>query len=102
MTRYIAVKQDGTVPNRGDILHTFRDARWTYQSTTHPRKVFVTSKSNPNGPDSWPNKTSMEFYASVFNLAIWDTRYNEWSFTPGWPDEDIAFAEDKLRNGVLR
>ncbi len=88
---------DGTIRKlqKGDIVKTFRNARWTYQSTSHPRKIFVTYKYDPTGPDSWPNMESREFFASVLNAGIWDDFLKIWTFTPEWdhPEDPTIFDE---------
>lgn len=95
--RYLTIDANGKTLQKNDKLRDFRGDDWTYQSTTHPRKVFVTAKDDPNGPDSWPNMASREFYASVFNLGIWDTNAQEWSFEPDWPAQQINMVEDQLK-----
>lgn len=96
--RFVAVQQDGRILNKGDLIHATRtNDEWTYQSTTHPRKVYVTAMDDPNGPESWPNMASQEFYPRVFNLGIWDTKYSEWSDAPSWDISDIANATSALR-----
>lgn len=88
---YLAIRETtNRIVKRGDILLDSHGVEWTYQSTTHPRKVFVTTKDDQNGPNSWPNMANREFYASVFNLGIWDTERDEWSFSPDWDGTDIA------------
>lgn len=82
---FLAIRRDGSILAKGDILYNGRNDAWTFQSVTHPRKVFVTDKADPNGPDSWPNLSSREFYADVLNVGIWDTEYKDWSFFPSWP-----------------
>lgn len=82
--RFVAVRESGEILRKGDILVSFRNEDWTFQSVTHPRKVFVTAKEDPNGPNGWPNMASQEFYPNVFNLGIWDTQAQDWSFSPNW------------------
>lgn len=93
-----AVRSNGTFVETGDKVGSFRQEEWTFQSVTHPRKVFVTDKDDPNGPDSYPNMASREFYASVFNLGIWDIQYKEWTFVPFWYKGDIDTVEHSLSN----
>lgn len=93
-----AVRSNGTFVEKGDKVDSFRQEEWTFQSVTHPRKVHVTDKNDPNGPDSHPNMASREFYANVFNLGIWDLQYKEWTSVPSWPERDIDTVEHNLRN----
>lgn len=81
-----AKNADGNIVlvQRGDILISFQNEIWTYKGTHHPRKVYVERKEDEDGPNYWPNLQSMEFYASVFNLGIWDNDLYEWSFPPEW------------------
>lgn len=102
MSRFIAITFPTKVLKKGDPLKSaFRPSEdpWTFQSVTHPRKLFVTSKDDPNGPDSWPNMASREFYASVFNAGIWDIDAEEWTFRPSWHDDYISDIERILRSG---
>jgi len=94
---FIAVQRDGTTATKGDILYDGRNDPWTFQSVTHPRKVFVTHKHDTDGPDSWPNRESREFYANVLNVGIWDTERQEWTFHPEWPKELRYMIERSLR-----
>ena len=95
---YLAIANDHRILKKGDVLRNHRNEEWTFQSVTHPRKVFVTSKDDPNGPDSWPNLASREFYAGVFHLGIWDISRKEWSWQPHWDNSDLT---DILRDGKI-
>lgn len=88
MPNYRAVNVSGDILQKGYILPG-SDENWTFQSVTHPRKVHVTAKDDPNGPDSWPNMASREYYANVFNLGIWDVDSKAWSFRPDWDESAI-------------
>ncbi len=79
----------------GTKLTDFRNEVWTYVSTTHPRKVNVSRKEDPAGSEFWPNKENREFYASVFELGIWDNAQEKWTFTPSWdhPDDPTIFDD---------
>lgn len=81
---YQAITANATILAKGNKVRDFRDLEWTFQSVTHPRKVYVTRKDDPNGPETYPNLHSREFYASVFNLGIWDTETQSWTFEPEW------------------
>ena len=103
MSRLIAITHPTKVLKKGDsITSVFRPSEgpWTFQSVTHPRKLFVTQKDDPNGPDSWPNMASREFYASVFDAGIWDIDAEEWTFRPEWAEEYISELENILRSGI--
>lgn len=89
--RFVAVRKDGSILAQGDEIRTSRDDQpWIFQSVTHPRKLYVTWDTDPNGPPYYPNRTSMEYYASVFDLGIWDTKYQEWSFPPHEDNPDVT------------
>lgn len=97
LPRYVAVRSNGTILTKGDSVTSFNhNEDWTFQSVTHPRKVFVTAKDDPDGPDSYPNMASREFYASVFDMGIWDTTRKIWTFTPDWTDRDIFLVGEAL------
>jgi hypothetical protein len=89
--RLLAISAINRVAKKGDILRDSRGSDWTFQSVTHPRKVYVTAKDDPNGPDSYPNMASREFYASVFDLGIWDIDAQEWTFEPSWDATDLTY-----------
>lgn len=93
-----AVTQFGHILAKGDKLRSAHrtDEIWTFQSVTHPRKVFVTSKEDENGPDSYPNMNSREFYAGVLNVGIWDVQYQDWTFEPEWSEWNITRVQAKL------
>lgn len=78
---------------KGDVVQSFRNEDWTFQSVTHPRKIFVTQLEDPNGPKAWPNMSSREFFASVLNAGIWDNEMEIWTFSPDWehPDDPTIF-----------
>lgn len=84
MSQYVAKRADGTTVHKGDVLHNGRGENWTFESVTHPRKVFVSFKNDPNGNDFYPNRESREYYATVFDLGIWDNFAEDWSFRPNW------------------
>ena len=94
------VTQFGHILKKGQFLRIVGqiDDIWTFKSVTHPRKVNVYQDENPNGEPSWPNRSSREFYASVFDLGIWDTSAKEWTFTPSWPESVLRSVEDRLNN----
>lgn len=93
-----AVRSNGTFVQKDDILHSFRAEGWTFQSVTQTRKLWVTAKDDPNGPDSWPNMASREYYPEVFNLGIWDIQFKEWTFKPNWEISVIKTVEFNLTN----
>jgi hypothetical protein len=82
VSRFKVLRKDGTEVVEGDLLYIRHqhNAKWKFQSCTHPRKVHVTWKEDPNGPDYHPNMASREFYASVFDVSIWDDDAKEWTF----------------------
>lgn len=82
--RFSAFNVHGKTLVKGDKVTDFRGMEWTFQSVTHPSKVFVTYMNDPEGPETYPNRESREFYASVLNLGIWDNDDQWWSFTPEW------------------
>lgn len=92
---YRAYRADGTKVVKGDKLVT-GDRVWDFVSCTHPRKIFVENLEDPKGPRMWPNRMSQEFYASVFNLGIYDVTDSCWSFEPSWTHSDIEPGTDKL------
>lgn len=95
MPNYRAVNVSGEILKKGYIL-AGRDENWTFQSVTHPRKVHVTAKDDPNGPDSWPNMASREFYPNVFELGIWDVDSKAWSFQPSWDEKRTQEVADMM------
>lgn len=84
-----AVRSDGTFVQEGDKVLSFRNEEWTFGGVSGPRKVWVTDKADPNGPNSYPNMSTREFYPSVFNLGIWDIQFKEWANEPSWPFGDV-------------
>lgn len=73
----------------GQELSTVTDGDvWYFHGVYHPRKATVTYKEDPDGPDYWPNLTTRDFYASVLNLGIWDSKNKAWSFRPDWAKDD--------------
>lgn len=97
MSRYIAITPAGVL-RKGDKVRDSYNMEWTFQSVTHPRKLFVTAKDDPNGPDSWPNMASREYYANVLDAGIWDIEAQDWTFVPGWSKSDILRIQAKLLN----
>lgn len=85
---YRAYRADGTILQKGDKLPS-KDVLWDFVSCTHPRKIYVEAFNDPNGPHSWPNRESCEYYANVFNLGIYDMNDAEWTFRPSWNTSDI-------------
>jgi hypothetical protein len=83
---YVAKRKDGSILTKGEEIRTFRDDQWIFQSVTHPRKIYVIWDEDPDGEPFWPNRSSMEFYANVFDLGIWDEERQEWTFKPGWAE----------------
>lgn len=93
--KFLAVAKDGHILTQGEEIRTTRDNEsWIFQSVTHPRKLYVTWDSDPKGPPYYPNRASREFYASVFDMGIWDVDHQEWSFPPHFDNPDI---EESLR-----
>ncbi len=82
---YVAKRQDGSILVPGEEIRTTRDnVPWIFRSVTHPRKIYVTWDNDPKGPPYYPNRDSREYYASVFDLGIWDEQDQEWTFEPNW------------------
>lgn len=98
--RFVAVTASGRILKKGDEIYTTRlNEVNTFTSVTHPRKVNSYTLDDPNGPKSWPNMSSNSYYASVFDLGIWDTQANEWSFRPEndmWGESSIDETADIL------
>lgn len=95
-----AYRADGTQVHTGDVLGA-ADNEWIFSSCTHPRKIYVGRLEDPNGPQTWPNKETREFYASVFDLGIYDVTDAEWTFVPNWRTSDIdakLYEEYESRN----
>ena len=88
MGRFVAKREDGTILTNGTQIRTFRDDLWILGGVSHPRKIWVYWDKDPKGSKTYPNRTSMEFYANVFKadehgkLGIWDNLEQEWSFAP--------------------
>lgn len=95
-----AVRANGTFVEKGETVSSGpeSDDKWEFVSITHPRKINVMWKNDPNGSDSWPNVQSMSYYASVLNLGIWDVQFKEWTFRPDGDKKDIEVIEHNLRN----
>lgn len=79
MKHYTVIREDGTEVTKGELLFT-RDEAWQFVDCTHPRKIHVKQKEDPNGDDFWPNTRNQEFYANVFNVGIYDKETQEWTF----------------------
>lgn len=84
MSAFTVYHQDGTEVHEGDQITSFRGEPWTFGGCWHPRKIFVWWKKDPEGDDSYPNKRTMEYFASVFNLGIRDEESGIWTSEPGW------------------
>lgn len=89
-SRYFAFRQDGSYLVKGDKVRDFRDEEYTFESVAHPRKVNISSKLDPNGDDYYPNKMSLQYYANVLNLGIWDAQDGIWTFLPDWDVSNIT------------
>lgn len=76
---------DGFELHKGYQITSSRDEPWIYDNCVHPRKISVHWDEDPNGEPFWPNRSSREFYASVFNAGIWDVEREEWTFPPSGP-----------------
>lgn len=59
MPKFQVFRRNGSQVIKGDTLTDFRNEEWTFQSCTHPRKVYVTF-----------GDAHREFYASVLNVEI--------------------------------
>lgn len=82
---YKVTRRDGTVLKRGDTVTiapggNSAGEEWIFGGAYHPRKVYVYQMADPDGPQSWPNKSSMEYYASVLDVEISDPRTGEVTF----------------------
>jgi hypothetical protein len=105
--RFLAVDKTGHILSKGAEIRTTRDNEpWIFQSVTHPRKLYVTWDNDPNGAPFYPNRANREFYASVFDLGIWDIELQEWSFNPNFDNPDIedelrTFGKDRIGTAVL-
>lgn len=77
---YSVYRRDGTKVQSGDTVVSFRGQDWIFSGAYHPRKVSVYWMTDPNGPKDYPNRTSREYYASVFDLQIVDDETGEVTF----------------------
>lgn len=75
--QFIAVRLDGTIPQKYELMRTFRGDSVVFLNVTHPRKVTVSH--DLDNPDS-PANTST-YYASVLNLGIYDNWLRDWTFS---------------------
>lgn len=93
---YVAVAKNGIITQDSKIV-SFRGETWNFDGVTHPRKLNVSTKDDPNGPDSYPNMNMGEYYPSVFDMGIWDVYTGSWSFSPGWDISDMTRTVEMLR-----
>lgn len=82
---YIVKRRNGSVLKRGDTITIApgvnnEGEEWIFGGAYHPRKVYVYQMKDPDGPQFYPNKYSMEFYASVLDVEISDPETGEVTF----------------------
>jgi len=87
MSRFKVYQEYGPEVVKGNKLTSFRQEVWTFESCTHPRKVNV---SQPVVDEPYIYDNHREFYANVFDVGIWDTKSNEWTFAPPTHQDDSA------------
>lgn len=76
--------ENGQEVQKGDVLYS-KGEPWIYDGCTHPRKIYVYWDEDPKGEPFYPNRSSREYYANVFDLGIWGETNKEWTFEPRNP-----------------
>ena len=70
MSKYVAVKLDGTTVTAGDTIMDFRGDNWDFVRATSPTRPGKAGKVTVTRGGS--NMGEREFYATVFDLIVKD------------------------------